>query len=287
MDGYTPLPPNDADRQAPPPAWQLWRSPGAYLLDGQEFVRLTVAASVAGVTIKAIVRTINPAGRVTRTQLEIAPSSTRATSTVLRAVGDGAIIDATIRVTAGTPLYGQAAAVLDIVQSNSGEQQPTGTLVGGYVTVSNPLFAPGAMQTAFVDGPGAVRVVVGSVPAAGADILETVPTGARWELVALTALLTTAVAVANRLVALTIDDGANVYFKDSPNFVQTASLTDTYSFADGQNKLATPSATAVVGNLPADGRLLAGHRIRTSTALIQAADQWTAPIYLVREWLEL
>jgi hypothetical protein len=39
-------------------------------------------------------------------------------------------------------------------------------------------------------------------------------------------------------------------------------------------------------SLPSMMFLSAGHRIRTVTAAIQAADAYTAVQYLVREWLE-
>jgi hypothetical protein len=275
------------DQQAPPAGRELWHSPGIYILDGAEFLQLTAVASIAGATVQALIRTMNARGVIKRHIMKVAPANTRTAATVKIGVGDGVLLDATIRVTGATPLYGQVGAVLDLIQSNSGEQQATATIGSGYVTATSPIICPIEGPFSFVDGPGAVLTVVGSVPAAGANISEVMPAGARREILSVAFSLTTSAAVANRQVALTLDDGANIFFRDSPAQTQAASLTDNYSFAEGQSKLAAPLAADIMGNLPGGNRMLAGYRMRTVTTLIDAADQYTAPVYLCREWLEL
>jgi len=191
-----------------------------------------------------------------------------------------------MKITTGTVTAGGAWGVFDIVRGLSASQRVVGTLAYDFFTTTDPVMYPGDQTVDPSGGVGNIRSITGSVPAAGAEISEACPVGARWEPVSFTFSLTTSAAVGNRVVALTIDDGANIYFRDSPNVVQAASLTDIYCFAQGQSKLAAPFASDVLGNLPARLTMLAGHRIRTVRAAGDVADQYTAPQYLVRETFE-
>jgi hypothetical protein len=142
---------------------------------------------------------------------------------------------------------------------------------------------PGTQAKELSDGPGVIRTIVGTVPAAGADISETVPAFRRWTLLALRATLTTSATVANRSPTAVYDDGANIFFKGATFFNQPASTATPYSFfpslinasvAFGDQPIATLMPIPLRG----------GFRIRTSTFLIQVGDQWTAPIYEFLEW---
>ncbi len=212
--------------------------------------------------------------------------ASRAVQTANFEIGDGVLLGLVIRAIAGTPLLGQCFVIADLIIGQAGEGQSVQAITEGYVTTNDPVYAPGGREHSPLETPGAMRAIVGSAPALGADILETVPTGARWDLYSFTFNLTTDAVAGSRVVALAIDDGANVYFLDSPNVVQGISLTDKYSFAQGQNKLVAPLLSAIMGDLPAGAQLLAGHRIRTITVAKDGGDQYTAPVYLVREHLE-
>jgi hypothetical protein len=134
------------------------------------------------------------------------------------------------------------------------------------------------------EGPGTLRSVAGAAPAAGADISDTVPTGARWQLLSFATSLTTSGTVANRAPLWTFDDGANVVYRVSGNINQTASTTWNY---DGMQGFGTPLIAQVLAlavALPANNRLGSGYRIKTVTGAIQAADQWAATQYSVLEW---
>ena len=142
---------------------------------------------------------------------------------------------------------------------------------------------PGSTSKEQWDSAGSVRVVVGTTPAAGADINETCPSGRRWQLLSLSAILTASAAVANRIPRFTLDDGANVFYSLGPVANQVATNQIRYNMV--------PGATAVVDagsntNLPGPPiiQLKNGFRIRTVTQNLQAADQWTAPIYEILEW---
>lgn len=136
------------------------------------------------------------------------------------------------------------------------------------------------------EGPGLLRSITGTTPAAGAEISETVPTGARWELHSFGAQLVTSGTVANRLPMFIVDDGTTAFFRRSATSNHAASATDQYTFAP------TPDSATANNNLqnvasPVGLRLASGYRIRTSTGSIQVGDQWSAVQYLVREWRDL
>lgn len=157
------------------------------------------------------------------------------------------------------------------------------SLCQGYAYTIAPLSYPGSGCVIPSAGQPCIRVITGSAPAAGADISETVPTSARWQLLSLRASLTTAVAVANRQPKLTLDDGANRFYDTADGPAQAASLTWAYCFAPTGSPPAN-SLTDVQINYDNAQMLESGFRIRTVTSAIQAADQWSAPVYCVREW---
>lgn len=184
-------------------------------------------------------------------------------------------------------VYGQTYLRVDLCRgSGAGARTVIGTLLQGLATSTQPLAWPGAPLATTQERPGAPRSITGTDPGAAAEISETVPTGARWQPLALSFTLLTDATVANREVAITFDDGAAIYFVQLPGAVQSAGGTRRYSYGIG---------TAVVqGGLGAADRtipmprlvMLAGHRIRSVTGNIQAGDNYSAPQLLVEEWLE-
>jgi hypothetical protein len=96
-----------------------------------------------------------------------------------------------------------------------------------------PLAFPGVPIASPLDGGGALRSIAGTTPGAGAEISETVPTGARWELLAFQATFVTSAAAANRVPQLTLDDGTTVYFRLGAALNQAASLTQRRSWFQG------------------------------------------------------
>jgi hypothetical protein len=89
-------------------------------------------------------------------------------------------------------------------------------LLQGYVTDTSRLSFPGSPIRSSIEGPGVLRSITGTNPAANAEISETVPTNARWRVHAIRFTLVTDANVANREVALTLDDGAAVFARSPP-----------------------------------------------------------------------
>lgn len=135
------------------------------------------------------------------------------------------------------------------------------------------------------DGPGVPRVIVGSAPAAGANILETVPARVVWQLNSFHALLTASLAAGTRYPCLYLDDGANIFMRIGSLVNQAPNTVADYCAMIGGAFTAAVGPSIVNLPLPARVRLLPGWRIRTLIQGLDAADQFGAPIYQVDEWL--
>ena len=164
--------------------------------------------------------------------------------------------------------------------------EPVLRLSAGYLTDSKTLSWPPGVFEAFTDGPGLIRVVTGTDPAANTEITETVPTNARWKIRAIYFLLATDAAVVNRAVELRFDDGTDPLYQISCIQVQTASLNWNY-FAGllGESRQGTIATASINLKLP-DVVLFQGYRIRTLTGSLQATDNYGAPLIEIEEWIE-
>ncbi len=262
-------------------------APSPVFLSGEESLRITSFGNAAGVTLQINGRVLRPDNTRSPIQVLHVPSSNRTAAITQVALSEGWLLGLDVRALSGAPAGNAVWVLLELVSGSGNSAIPLQALAWDFVTANNPLMYPGSANVEPLDGAGCLRAIVGSAPGAGVNLSETVPTNARWELIAFEVVLTTAVAVANRIVSLTLDDGANTYFADSPNIAQAASTVGGYFFAEGQSKLVAPVATAVPCNLPVNNRLGAGHRIKTVTIALQAADQFAAPNYLVREWFDV
>jgi hypothetical protein len=155
----------------------------------------------------------------------------------------------------------------------------------GYITDTSTIEWPGGLNEGSTQGPGLIRTITGTDPAAGVEISETVPTGALWRLKLIRNTLVTDATVASRVEHLLFDDGANILWESDNVSAQAASLTITQSFSEAGVRVAT-SVGNVVNSIPPDNRLAAGYRIRTLTNLLKAGDNFGPPQYEVEEWIE-
>lgn len=157
-------------------------------------------------------------------------------------------------------------------------------LCAGYVTDAESIAWPQGTIESSISNTGLIRSITGTNPAAGVEISETVPTGARWLLYGFRATFVTDATATTRTINLIIDDGTTTLIRLLANGTQTASITRTYNAIGG---ITAPAASGTDGfiPLPYPYPLSAGFRIATITALIQAGDNWGAPQLLVEEWI--
>lgn len=282
--------PPSADAPPPfvPPYPELIGPMGAPLyLTGEDALRVTVFNAAAGVTVTITGRTI-PFGEKHPVPFSqsFTPATDRSVSTTQIQLNDGWLLNAQAIVSAGSPGVGQCFARLSLVRGAAGLGGEFYTLGAGYITARQTVAWPGAGVSLSTYGEGALRSISGANPGLGFEISETVPTGARWELVSFRCLFTTNAVAGNRLPALTLDDGTNEYFRGPIGVVIPTTIAAVLTFAQGLNRYLDPSTAVEAAGVPIDNRLLAGHRIRTNTINIQGGDVYTNIQYVVREWIE-
>lgn len=191
-------------------------------------------------------------------------------------------VNPTVLMQAGSWIY----ATVSIERAPFGATNQYEVLVAGYLDNNVGLSYPMSQLQRPIDGNGAIISEVQGNPAAGADVVVTVPSGARWRFVSFRGTLTTAVAAGNRLVSLVIDDGVNLFAESPSNFTQGPSIVNTYNWFDSAQYLAAPFNLRTLAPSPSLCYLHRSFRISTQTTGIQAADQWSSVVLLVQEWFE-
>jgi hypothetical protein len=202
---------------------------------------------------------------------------------VLQACG---LLSCQVFASLGTPVRGQTFVRVELVQGREGAVQSLATLIQGYLTANLTRSYPGSPVEDALTGPGVLRSVAGTDPAAGIECSDTVPTGARWRLVNARFTLVTSATVVNRFVSIVLDDGVTTFYQAPDNTAHVNGVTVSHSFGDALGAFGT-TAVAYLGPLPRAPMLLAGWRIRTTTQGLDAGDNYAAPQYLVEEWLEV
>ena len=143
---------------------------------------------------------------------------------------------------------------------------------------------PGRGLVASRAGRGLFRLILGTVPAAGAEILETVPAGKLWKVLSVATILTADANVATRVVTWRLLNAAGNIIYQFAGADQTAGATrrhllssaPTFGFADNFSNYHYP--------LPVGMIIEATNTIGTSTFSIQVGDQFSVPVITVEEF---
>jgi hypothetical protein len=169
-------------------------------------------------------------------------------------------------------------------RSSVGSIITQGVIWSGFVYLNTANGWPGLPGKDISDGTGFLHPIIGTTPAAGAEINELVPTQRRWQLLSLIAFLTTSATVANRNPGFKIlADSGNLEYKIHTNAAQTASTSINYILTPGQTFYNDTVGQQLIP-FPALILLRGGFRIQSDTVGLQAGDQWSAPQYVVTEW---
>lgn len=261
-------------------------APSPVYVTGEDHLRVTAYSNTANVVLAVNSRILRPDSEPIACNDTISPGSGRTATQKIVPLSEGWLLGVVVSA-GGSSALGATWVSVDLVRgAATGTCQLVQNLGSEYVTLRSPWQWPGTSELLSTDGSGVLRSITGATPAAGAEIAESVPAGARWKLLAFEADLATSATVANRVPGLLLDDGANVFAWVSTGVNETASLTWRNSFQSGTSQLSDPTNHVIMTSLGDDLVLGAGFRIRTSTVNLQAADQYAAPQYLVREWLE-
>lgn len=133
---------------------------------------------------------------------------------------------------------------------------------------------------------GRLTYITGSNPAAGAEILETVPAGRLWKIIAMRFQLVAAAAAASRRVHVVFTDGSSDLLDCFSSVDQIISETKNYSVGGFG---AVPDETDdndILIAMPPNIMLPQGAEIKTITTNLNAGDNFGVPIFLVEEFFD-
>lgn len=254
---------------------------------GEDNLRIVSFNSAASVKLTLSARLLGVDGRPSPSVWFHTPNTDRSASSNDFPLSGQTLLNVRVVATSGSPLVGQTFVIVQLIRGIGAAAIVLGTVLQGYVTTTQGLGWPGSAIVSSTDGEPAIRTIVGTTPAAGVDILETVPTGARWELLSVVADMTTGAGGAATAGYFSIDDGVNVYNRVRSGICGGAGVT--CNFAWSQNVQFQSIAAGVIFNLQplAANRMLAGHRFSMQNANGAGNKTWSAPVYNVREWLDV
>lgn len=265
-------------------------TPAVYV-SGEDRLFVRAYNSVAGAEVEVRGRLLLPEGRIFAFTRKVAPPSDRSVYDIdfsFNLPGDvnGAwLLNLLVVRSAGSFRRGQFFVQLSVFRGSGQSGFRHSVLASGYVAHDLVVNWPGTGINSPLEGPGMLRSVLGADPAAGAEILEVVPPGARWRLRGIRVVLVTDVTAPVRLVAFFVDDGANqlIYLPSATS--QAASLARVYNLAEYAYQPAL-SGSNIFLSIPLNLNLLQGWRIQSSTSGLAAGDDWGAPRMMVEEWIE-
>jgi len=271
---------------AAPLEGRLVPSPYNFEFTGEDALRLTVHNSQPGVVVALHYRMKPPAGSIHASAYAFAPAADRSASATEFAIGLGYLLNVTLFCSSGAPTRGQTFARLQVIRGRGAAAVVLGTVVQGYITGNQDRAWPGSPLEGSLEGDGYVRFIIGTAPAATSECRETVPTGARWDLLSVVVELTTSAVAGTRRPNVGFDDGVTRHVRTTNPGTLTAGLTASHYWVQGLPLDTVIGGESATAGLPVSMRLIAAHAWHTMTGAMQAGDQYGAPRFMVREWLE-
>lgn len=220
----------------------------------------------------------------------LASTATRVSTTWDLSLGAGQQLESLI-VTTPSSSGGVTSPRVYVIASRTritqdGTIRPVDLLIAGYVTSLRPLGWPGGLSMRSTDGQGHLRTFLGTQPAAGGEILEVVPFGARWRIQSIMLTLVTSANPATRYPLLRLTSGG-VFACDIANTLGIAPSSGAeLVYAPGTAHDSFGATTYQQLNpLSSDTFMSAGDFFLTNTLGIAVGDQYTNPAIAVEEWL--
>lgn len=276
----------DIDRQAQARDDRYLIDPFPFVLTGADQLRVKAVTSAGSMTITVCARVLSRKSEVRRHVFTVAPANDYLVHTFDFPIGDGYLLDVNARASATGVPGTDTWCGLELIVGLSGEKQQVTTLAQGYITPNAPIFGPyGTWQTP-LSGPGNIRSVLVSNPAAGADWSQAVTTGARWLVTSLRAIFTASAAAANRVIHIGFNDAVNQYYDNVVATAITAGQAAQIIAAAGVQASFSATSLEAVLPLPTPALMSGSFHVFSSTNNIQAADQWSAIVLNVIEWLD-
>jgi len=269
------------------PSTRIIASPFQFTTDENTFLRVATANSLTGVVLAIQGRRLTTAGAIEPIARVHTPNTDRSVRTEDFQIGSGALLNLVVFASSGAPLIGQTYAMAHLLQGSGATAIVLGTLFAGYVTSVQPLAYPGSPVMNSLDVEVPAREVSGTQPAGASEVVETVPTGARWELITVSVSFVASGGAGNRHVAFGVSRPATATWAFSlPPGAQPPGTTYTHIVAPNLPHQVDTVAARIQASLPQRLIMTAGNQFVTLTTNLQAGDQFGTPRLLMREWLE-
>jgi hypothetical protein len=248
--------------------------------------RLLISAwnSVPGLILRIDLRMLMPTGEIIQNQWTMPPRTDRSGSYQFYTLAEGYLFSLTVS-TQTTAQPGGCYVKADLIRGQSSIEPIGQVLLSGYVPSGPALAWPYPRWVLPCEGPGNLRVITGTDPSAGNPVLETVPTQARWRLLAIRCNLTTNPSAGSRYAALYLVDPAGTFLYLMAQIAQASSQTYNYNWALGVLVTQVTGLPNVTYPLPDQMFLTAGQSFGLIAYGGFSGDDWSAPLYLVEEWL--
>jgi len=270
-------------------AWAIEQTqpPTPFYLNKDDQLFVYCAGSLSGVRLGLRARLLMMDGKIQTYHEEIYPSSDRSFGAKLLSLPECFLLSLVLQTLGTTEVRrGHVWARVGVQRppDPAGESKSF-VLCQGYVERQKHLAFPPGIQESSISGPGLIRLVTSTNPAAGSNPTLAVPTNARWRFIQGRVKLVTSAATGTRRVWCTITDGTN-WVEYSPALeTQAPSLTRYYVFTN--RPVAQPTGTAFIQIPIATDIILAqGWVIGTYTDAFDPGDDYD-PLYIwVEEWIE-
>ena len=170
-------------------------------------LNISVLNSLTSLSLVLSGRILLPDGSQSFFQELLTPSTDRVESNAFFRLPEGFLLNMNVYDSGAVARRGNAWVRLALVRGRQVTTNLYAILAQDYLVRVGNIAWPGGFLRHPTEGPGLIRSVTGTDPAAGAEISETVPTNARWILHSFIANLVTDATAGNRRVRLEIDDG--------------------------------------------------------------------------------
>jgi hypothetical protein len=266
----------------------LSRSP--FYCEQDYVLTIVMVSSVANLSVKVFVRFETLDGDRTPQGTIFAPTGDRTQNVFQMYLGEGLLHGVAVRLVQTGIDVGSVFALVFLGQSFLPNTTQIAVLFAGHPTNTAPIAWLGASNDP-PDRIGVYRGIVGTTPAAGGEILETCPAGARWDLISCLLTFAPDGTGTTRYPTLLVTNATNENLLAAPSAAVAASTGQVISFSQSplqqQVAGAIPGATYSWVPLPKPCTLLGGDQFSTVTHGIASGDRYAAPNYFVIETLRL
>ena len=288
--GATPDQPEPAPQAQPAGATVKFVTQGVqppssiYITRGDK-LRVIIWNSATGMEVDLGARLLRADGSVIVVPFQLFPTNNRASNTFDLDLAEGFLLGVCATTPTGSVKRGQCWVSILLIRGTGANATVHQSLVLDYVETGAAVQWPGGLVDDPVSGNGNLRMILGTTPPVASAGIETVPTGARWKLLAFTQSITTDATAGTRRIRLSLFDTVGTYAYCGGQFTAAPSSTVTFIWLSGvvQGQVDTGFFSAA---LPTDALLRSAGQVITSIIGVGAGDQLTAPVYSVIEWVE-